>query len=493
MKKTQSYRPPYSRTRASGGYTTTSCRFQHNNPGQYPDGDATWGTNGVKGWYKRTTDVVTPGYSALRKKLQWINNPLNIYLLNKPDADMVCVTSSSPWADGYTPPVTAPTVLTFTGDAMGLLLGPLVSANAVTRETDFESGNPDVVNVNYARQKAIITCLNRIAPPTSQSLVSLAELPKTVELIAGRARKIADIVVAVMRKDVRKLKQLCGEPPKRYEKYPKAVVLWDNHLGAPIVNKSGKTRRKWAHTPLNKAKLDRLSESAKLWLEYRYGWSPLVYDLVDQMKAFDAATRRQGKVEASNSPMTADGRAVFKAKALEKLSGTLSSNFTTSVLGGGRGTQAWRRDITQKVEVHAYAHYCHSVSGFSSKLNDFGAFDVPRAIWELCPWSFIVDWFIPIGDWLGAITPKVGVEILASGVVVHDVKSVTRVVTGWTPAATGPGTWPSTYLPIGSSDTAERTLLNRAVGLALPSHPIVEVKLNLKRLVDAVSLFKRLR
>lgn len=490
MKKLKPFKPPYSRTRTSGGYSSTQCRIQHNNPGT-SDGDTTWGTGAVKGWMKVMTDVVTPDYTALRKKLLWINNPVSVNQLYVSEHFGTHITNSVPWTSGG---VTGPTVLTLTGDAMSLCIEPLVRSDA-DRDSLFEVAYPDVVSTTFARNKATVDCLNRIAPPSAQSLVSIAELHKSIEMIAGRARKIADVIQAVKRGDVRKLKHLLGEPPKRYAKYPKTVVLWDDHLDTVHINKSGKTRRKWMHTPLNKTRLDRLSEASKLWLEFRYGWSPLVHDIVDEMKAFDAVMRRKDHLETSGSPITTDGRAVFKAKALEKLSGTVSSNITANPALGeaSRGRQTYRRDIEQKVECHAYAHYCHSVSGFLSRFNDFGAFDVPRAIWELCPWSFVIDWFIPIGDWLGALTPKVGVEILASGVVVHDLKSVTRTVTGWIPGSTGAGSWPSSYVTIGTSDSASRIRWSRTPGLPLPSHPIAEVNLNLKRLVDAAALLKRMR
>lgn len=387
--------------------------------------------------------------------------------------------------------MTGPTVSTLTGDAIGLCIGPLVRP-AVNIEADFDASYPDVVSVALARQKAIVDCLNRIAPPSSQSLVTLAEFPKSVQLIAERARKLAAFIDAVKRRDVAKLKQLAGVPSPKYAKYPKTIVLWDEHQGTSTPNrKSGKTPRKWSHTPLTPRNLDRMSEQAQLWLEYRYGWSPLVNDIVDQMKACDAVMRRKDRLLATGAPMTADGRAVFKAKAKSKISGTVSSNLSRASLG--RGTMAYRRDVQHNVECHAYAHYCHSVSGFLSRFNDFGAFAVPRAIWELCPWSFVIDWFIPIGDWLGALEPKVGVDILASGVVVHDVKVVTRVLTGWTPAASGPGAWPNSPVTLGSSDTASRTRWTRLPGLPLPVYPMAEVKLNLKRLVDAAALLKRLR
>jgi hypothetical protein len=40
--------------------------------------------------------------------------------------------------------------------------------------------------------------------------------------------------------------------------------------------------------------------------------------------------------------------------------------------------------------------------------------DVPSALWELVPWSFVVDRFVSVGKWLDAITPKPNVRILGT-------------------------------------------------------------------------------
>jgi hypothetical protein len=53
-------------------------------------------------------------------------------------------------------------------------------------------------------------------------------------------------------------------------------------------------------------------------------------------------------------------------------------------------------------------------------LNIWGLTQPVEAIWELVPFSFIVDWFFNVGETLAAFTPNYGIESLASWYTVVD-------------------------------------------------------------------------
>jgi hypothetical protein len=40
--------------------------------------------------------------------------------------------------------------------------------------------------------------------------------------------------------------------------------------------------------------------------------------------------------------------------------------------------------------------------------------DIPVTVWELVPWSFVVDWFVNVGDWIQAVTPNPSVTVKGS-------------------------------------------------------------------------------
>jgi len=54
--------------------------------------------------------------------------------------------------------------------------------------------------------------------------------------------------------------------------------------------------------------------------------------------------------------------------------------------------------------------------------------DLPSTAWELIPFSFVADWFLSIGNFIGAISPKSGVRYLNEYESVRIKRTVTRTV-----------------------------------------------------------------
>jgi len=361
----------------------------------------------------------------------------------------------------------------WSGDGVGYVLGPIVSAKEALPQ-----GYDSIVNTSNLTALAVVGCLNRINPASSQSLVTAAEAGKTVDTILSRAKKLADAYLAVRRGDVRALDRMF--PGKRTFSMPKRVVVWGDD-GTPILNRKGKPIAKYSRKALRPKEVDLLTDAARLELEFRYGWTPLVYDIVDSLKAIYAQQLRD---ELTKRDFT---------KVFERKEGSSRTFTPVSVpLGGGTWTAVIA--IETKVSVKAYAKYTVTQpTGLARRLNDFGIFDIPRAVWELAPLSFVADWVIPIGDWLGAVTPKVGVNVIDSGTVVVTDHKVTRTLTGYTPSSTGPGSWPDAPFPLGSADSFQLLTKVRSPGLPIPLIPPHEVKFNLKRLADAAALLRVMR
>lgn len=465
------------RSRSSGGLTPRRIDFSvhtSSNPTPVLSNYLTGSQDGVRLVMR---DCVSPEWKSKRKKRGWINNPAEFSSLTVTLANTSTTTTCVP-SGGVT------TTRTWSGDVLGFILGP-VNANGYGDLLDTQY--PDLVSVNSLLNGAVIECLSRVNPASSQSLVTVSELPKTIDLIAKTAARFVDARRACIRFDVLKLKQMFGDPPPRFKKYPDEVILWDDHAGNPLAKRNGKLRKKFPRKKLNPPDIQKMDEASKLWLEYRYGWSPLVHDLVDQLKAMDAEMRR---LERANTQGSLDAL-YSKAIGLREHSATTKQTFTTAHQHGGAFT--WEREINHEVVVRAYAYYRVMTSGILSRLNDFGVFDFPRAIVELCPFSFIAEWFVPIGDWAGALTPKVGVEYVLSGYRITDNKTVKRTLTGYTPTTTGPNSWPNSPVAIGASDGAVNHMWSRVVGLPVPTFPPLEVKLNFKRMADAAALMKRMR
>lgn len=419
------------------------------------------------GTYQYMYDFPSKPFRKTLDPSKWSFNPLTLVSISARASSGSSTTSSVPDSQGNGQ------IRTWSGDGVGYIFGPLVT---VPKSGSFGSF-PDLVNVDSLRDLAVIKCLKDINPASSQSLVTVAEGRKTIDTILGRAKKLADTWRACRKGDISKLKDMY--PGKQTNRYPKRIVLWDDS-GQPIVRKNGKVERRYSHKALPTS--GPKDSADKLWLEYRYGWSPLVHDIVDSLKAINAQYLRDDMQQ----------RPFNRSVGRESGSATVVTFLSRPSVGGGdwKGTMT----MTHKVVVKAYAKYrVNQSSGIINRLNDFGAFDVPLLMWEVVPFSFVVDWFIPIGSWLGAITPKVGVEMIESGVTITTSKDVVRVLDSYKPSSTGAGSWPLPPYPTGTSDGFVTVGKTRAIGLPTPYFPPTDVKLNLKRMVDAVALLQSVR
>lgn len=61
--------------------------------------------------------------------------------------------------------------------------------------------------------------------------------------------------------------------------------------------------------------------------------------------------------------------------------------------------------------------------------------DLPKAIWQVSPLSFVADWFANIGAFIGAITPHAGTRILAGWTTTVTKRTLTRTVSNYLMAA----------------------------------------------------------
>lgn len=128
------------------------------------------------------------------------------------------------------------------------------------------------------------------------------------------------------------------------------------------------------------------------WLSYRYGARPL---LSESEAALQAVYNTIYNVRPT--------RLTARGFASDSGTRTSSSDTVQSI--------TWTRDNTTNtsVKVRAGVLYEHFAS---SDTFGVGVQQVPSAVWELIPYSFVVDWFANVGSFVSAITPKIGVRYL---------------------------------------------------------------------------------
>jgi len=134
---------------------------------------------------------------------------------------------------------------------------------------------------------------------------------------------------------------------------------------------------------------DPLDAAGNLWLELQYGWKPLLGDV------YSAAELLASRV--------VDRQPVLKAKSSseQKVQNLLQGSFF--------GMQTGLASVSAKYSTRYYVEY--EIPSESALLAGKTGLTNPALLaWELLPYSFVVDWFLPIGPWLESFTAFDGLE-----------------------------------------------------------------------------------
>lgn len=150
------------------------------------------------------------------------------------------------------------------------------------------------------------------------------------------------------------------------------------------------------------------------WLRYRYGFLPLVLSIEGGFKAVTAprtSKRKTARASGSTGVFTeVNGQQNPYTDPAYKM-------FTTSY-------------VEKESSVRAGILYEYEMS-FYDKVG-ISYHEIPAAIWEVIPYSFVVDWFLNVEDLLRAVVPKQGVKKLASWTTVKTTTTrSTNVTSSW--------------------------------------------------------------
>jgi hypothetical protein len=142
------------------------------------------------------------------------------------------------------------------------------------------------------------------------------------------------------------------------------------------------------------------------WLELQYGWLPLLGDSFEAAKAFEAI---------SAGPRSQIYRASNKR----------------GWVGNGSQSPTLFEVPYQETRKRYIQFECVEEMGFARQL---GLLDPLSVAWELTPWSFVVDWFIPIGAYLDVVNqvPTLKGRFLITEVIKKEgIVGVPRIKPAW--------------------------------------------------------------
>lgn len=162
------------------------------------------------------------------------------------------------------------------------------------------------------------------------------------------------------------------------------------NFGQAIRSLTGSSRKNtWADVP---------KAAANTWLGVTYGLKPLLADIYGSIKELERSRGAGGIVQ------------VKRVNSSKPVNISLTASTQTSDHWYYRNASiAGRCSGSITFEVN---------NPFLYTLDQLGVTNPALVAWELVPYSFVVDWFIPVGDYLTHIRPPQGVDFV-SGFISH--------------------------------------------------------------------------
>lgn len=137
---------------------------------------------------------------------------------------------------------------------------------------------------------------------------------------------------------------------------------------------------------------------AKNWLEYSFAWRPLVKDVFDvynlAQHGLDKPLRLVG---------VRDVRELIPVKLNRRVYDQVTGGYIYSAL------KPVEVDFQLGVKVTLHARVSNPEL---NRLKQFGLGDPASILWELVPWSFLIDWAVPVGTFLSACTANQGLSFV---------------------------------------------------------------------------------
>jgi hypothetical protein len=220
---------------------------------------------------------------------------------------------------------------------------------------------PSPVHLAEAYTKARARLADKVNGMSVNLAQALGERRQTADLLVSTATRIAAAALALRR--------------GRLGDFASALSLGPH--GIPSAKKWAKV----AKTPVSK----RISNH---WLEYTYGWKPLLQDAfgVAELLANHLSTDRYNIGVSSSA--TAEEKIVIRGSGLGANSTKASKTKT-------------KMSLTYRLDSSA-----------RSVLAQTGISNPALLAWELLPYSFVVDWFLPVGNYLQALDAFSGFQFV---------------------------------------------------------------------------------
>jgi hypothetical protein len=198
------------------------------------------------------------------------------------------------------------------------------------------------------QNEAFLKAAMKVADAKTNLAVSIAEASKTADLVLGKATQLYQAYSNFRKGNLKKVANILNISPKKVH---------------------------------------------KTWLEYKYGWMPLLMDVRNSAEFL--AQHQEGRANRFVVSATSKGEATYFTSTPDATysPGSYYEYFATG-------------SKTYKVKI-----WCEISNPRLAQLQQLGLTNPALVAWELIPFSFVFDWLCSVGDYLTGVTAFHGITV----------------------------------------------------------------------------------
>lgn len=356
--------------KTSSATTSLEVRFINDTPPQYisvpPPGVSYWipGSGHYEKFSSSTPFDIRSGY-RLSNKTPGFNSQNRQFLLKSNDFEYSLNESN---AEGYSHSWTTP---------LSVSVGPGTAGyqdSQIWTTNKFQAGSvgdptSDWLQTGQMQARATSNLLKNLRNSSFNAAQALGERKQTADLVASTAKKVAGALGNLRRGNFGKAAQSLGLTPRK---------------------RAGRRFNSQFATDQGKA-------IGNAWLELQYGWKPLLSDVYGAMETLSKANNPSGNPNTIFKKAT--GRTKRKEEPYRKTSTTLPAGYSgfDEIVRTGYAEVIVKTGVTYSVSSPALA-----------SMASVGITNPVLLAWELLPYSFVIDWFLPIGNYLESLDATAG-------------------------------------------------------------------------------------
>lgn len=218
--------------------------------------------------------------------------------------------------------------------------------------------------------------------------VAFAERKQVVTMITETAKTIAAMLLSLRKGDLAKAAELVGVTVSKRQKSRHRSLHREWTEFEALSTRSSKRSSPRTVALLNK-KFDKVMANGVLVTNY--GWKPLLSDIDDAMRML--ANQRYRAVRSTFSSKAGRTRDV-------RVLNIQNPNVFDSLVSG---------ESSYLVKYNVKAGVGNDIAHTAAMV---GISNPALVLWELTPWSFVIDWFLPIGNYLESLDATIGLDFI---------------------------------------------------------------------------------